>query len=98
MSEQSKREQFIERIKQQLDELNDEIDRLEKRAGEVSAESREKLKAQREEMKQRRSELETKLREARAAGEAQFEKLKLEAEHAWKAFQNSVKYFRAHFK
>ena len=30
--------------------------------------------------------------------EAQFDKLKLEAEHAWKAFQNSVKYFRSHFE
>jgi chromosome segregation ATPase len=98
MTEQSNREKFIEGIKERLDELNAEIDRLEKRAGEVRSETREKLDAQRQDMKKRRDELEKKLKEARAASEAQFEKLKLETEHAWKAFKNSVNYFRSHFK
>ncbi|QOC23904.1 hypothetical protein IC757_07255 [Wenzhouxiangella sp. AB-CW3] len=98
MNDTSARERFIASTKERLDQLNAEIDKLEARADEVRAESRRKLDAQREEMQQRRDELEKKLREVRAASEAQFDKLKLEAEHAWKAFRNSVNYFRSHFK
>ena len=98
MNEQSSRDKFIERTKQRLDELNEEIDHLEKRADEVRADSRKKLEEQRKEVQQRRDELEKKLKEVRSASEAQFDKLKLEAEHAWKAFKNSVNYFRSHFK
>jgi uncharacterized coiled-coil DUF342 family protein len=98
MTEKSKREEFIDSIKKKLDELNKEIDRLEERADEARTETRGKLDAQRKEMQQRRRELEKKLKEVRAASEAQLDKLKVEAEHAWKAFRNSVNYFRSHFK
>jgi septal ring factor EnvC (AmiA/AmiB activator) len=98
MNDISARERFINGFKQRLDELNTEIEQLETRADEVRAESRKKLDAQRKEMQQRRAELEKKLKELRAASEAQFEKLQLEAEHAWKAFKHSVNYFRSHFK
>ena len=98
VNDMSTRERFIEGIKQRLDELNTEIEQLEKRADEVRAESRKKLDAQREEIQQRRDELDKKLKEVRAASEAQLDKLKLETEHAWKAFKHSVNYFRSHFK
>jgi len=49
-------------------------------------------------MREKRTEMKNKITELRAASEAQFDRLKLEAEHAWKAFQNSVSYFRSHFK
>jgi uncharacterized protein YukE len=97
MAEQSRRDQFIETIKNRLDELNSEMDRLEKKAKEASGQAEKKYEEQLEEVRSKRNELKKKLTELRAASEAQFEKLKLEAEHAWKAFQNSVNYFKSHF-
>lgn len=98
MADQSKREQFIESLKSKLDELNSEMDKLEKKAQDASGKAEKRYEEQLAEMREKRAELKNKLSELRAASEAQFDKLKLEAEHAWKAFQNSVSYFRSHFK
>ncbi|MFW5815630.1 MAG: hypothetical protein ACOCVP_02120 [Wenzhouxiangella sp.] len=98
MAEQSRREQFIETLKNRLDDLNSEMDKLEKKADEASGKAEERYEEQLADMREKRAEMEDKLKELRAASEAQFDKLKLEAEHAWKAFQNSVKYFRSHFE
>lgn len=98
MAEQSKREQFIDMLKGKLDDLNQDMERLEKRAQEASGDLEKKYEEQLAEMRQKRTELKHKISELRAASEAQFDRLKLEAEHAWKAFQNSVNYFRSHFK
>lgn len=98
MAEQSRRDQFIESLKGRLDDLNSEMDKLEKKAREASGEAEKKYEAQLKEAREKREQMQNKLNELRAAGEAQFEKLKLEAEHAWKAFENSVQYFRSHFK
>ncbi|TVS11844.1 MAG: hypothetical protein EA419_06880 [Wenzhouxiangella sp.] len=98
MAEQSRREQFIETLKGKLDELNEDMDRLEKRAQDASGDLEKKYEEQLQDMREKRAELKNKISELRAASEAQFDRLKLEAEHAWKAFQNSVNYFRSHFK
>jgi hypothetical protein len=98
MTDPSRREQFIDSLKTRLDELNSEIASLEERAREASGQAEETYRQQLEEIREKRAELEHKLGDLKAAGEAQFDKLKLEAEHAWKAFQNSVSYFRSHFK
>jgi len=98
MAEQSRREQFIETLKSKLDDLNTEMDKLEKKAEDASGKAEERFEEQLAEMREKRDEMKNKLSELRAASEAQFDRLKLEAEHAWKAFQNSVSYFRSHFK
>ena len=98
MAEQSRREQFIETLKSKLDDLNTEMDKLEKKAEDASGKAEERFEEQLAEMREKRDEMKSKLSELRAASEAQFDRLKLEAEHAWKAFQNSVSYFRSHFK
>ncbi|MEE4329841.1 MAG: hypothetical protein V2J10_03170 [Wenzhouxiangella sp.] len=98
MNEPSRREQFIESLKGRLDELNGEIEQLENRAREASDQAGEAYRQRLEDVREKRVELEHKLKGLRAASEAQFERLKLEAEHTWKAFRNSVSYFRSHFK
>lgn len=98
MTEQSRREQFIETLKNKLDELNENIDRLEAKAKVASGKAEEKYEEQLKDVREKRTELKHKLIEVRASSEAQFEKLKLEAEHAWKALQNSFSYFKSHFK
>ncbi len=98
MAEQSRREQFIETLKERLDDLNSEMDKLEKKAAEASGKAEERYEEQLADVREKRAEMQNKLKELRAASEAQFDRLKLEAEHAWKAFQNSVNYFRSHFQ
>lgn len=98
MTESPKRDQFIETVKGKLDEVNQEIDRLETKAKEASGDAERKYRQQLDDIREKRDELKQKLTDLRAASEAQFDKLKLEAEHAWKAFQNSVSYFKSHFK
>ncbi len=97
MAEESKRKQFIEAMKTRLDELDEDMERLEKRAQDARGEMEKKYEEQLADLQEKRTELNNKLTEMRAAGEAQFERLKLEAEHTWKAFQNSFKYFKSHF-
>ncbi|MGY6587967.1 MAG: sll1863 family stress response protein [Wenzhouxiangella sp.] len=98
MVEASRREQFIESLKGRLDDLNSEMEKLEKKAEDASGKVEQRLEEQLADMREKRDQMRNKLAEVRAASEAQFERLKLEAEHAWKAFQNSVNYFRSHFK
>lgn len=98
MAETSKRDQFIASVKQKLDQLNTEIDHLEGKVKETSGEARKKYKAQLDDVREKREALKQKLTELRAASEAQWDKLKLEVDHAWKAFHNSVNYFKSHFK
>jgi uncharacterized coiled-coil DUF342 family protein len=98
MTESSRRDQFIESVKNKLDELNQEIDQLEQKAKKAGGDAEQKYREQLSDVRKKRDELKQKLTELRAASEAQFDKLKLEAEHAWKAFKNSVSYFKSHFK
>ena len=92
------RDEFVESLKQQLDELNAEVDELEakmKNAREdVRGEYEERLAQAIAEGDRARQKLE----EVREAGEDAWEDMKDEAEHAWKALRNSVNYFKSHFK
>ncbi len=98
MTESSRRDQFIETIKGKLDELNQEIEQLEQKAKKAGGDAEQKYRERLADVRKKRDELKHKLTELRAASEAQFERLKLEAEHAWKAFKNSANYFKSHFK
>ncbi len=98
MTEQSKRKQITESIKARLDEINKEIDHLEERVRESSGEVEKKYQEQLKTVREKRTEFTEKLDQLQTAGEAQWEKIKLDVDYAWKAFNNSVNYFRAHFK
>ena len=74
MTEQSRREQFIETIKNKLDELNEDIDRLEAKAKDASGKAEKKYEDQLKDVREKRTELKHKLTEVRASSEAQFEK------------------------
>jgi len=91
------RHEFIENLKQRLDDLDERIDELRQKArdtkGQASAEYENRL----HDVREKRREAQRKLDELRAAGEEKWQQLKDEAEHAWKALGNSYKYFRSHF-
>jgi DNA repair ATPase RecN len=98
MAEATKRDQFIQSVKEKLDRINGEIDLLEEKIKVSGGQAREKYQDQLEEVRAKRTELKQKLKDLKAASDAQWDKLKLEVEHAWKAFSNSVNYFKSHFK
>lgn len=90
-----RQDEFIERMRKQLDELNDWIDRAEERIDELSASSRAKLEDQVEKARSSYELAQLKLQEIRDGGEESFQLLRDEAEHIWKALRRSVSYFKS---
>ena len=94
----SRRDEFIEKLKHQLDVLNKQIDELEVKAGEVSGEARQKYEEQMAQLRQSSQPAREKLAELKVAGEGQWEALSDEAEKVYKAFVHSVNYFKSQLK
>lgn len=94
----SKRDEFIAKLKSQLDELNAEINSLEAKA----AAGRQQLgKAYDEQVAGLRSNaasLRTKIDELRAAGDEKWDALVAEAEKVQKAAVRSFNYFKSQLK
>ena len=95
---ESARKEFIANMKRRLDDLDANIDELEKKAGKVEADARKEYEQRLADMKEKRRQVDQKLDEIRAAGEGGWNALKQEAEHTWKALQNSFNYFTSHYK
>ena len=89
------RDEYVEKMKAQLDEWNDEIDRLEAKLADTSDETRKKLEPYLEKARESRDRIVAKLAEIKQAGESSFESSKDEVERVWKAFKQSVNYFKS---
>lgn len=92
------RDEFVQKLKDQLDELNGEVDKLEARYDAAESDVRERYREQLADAKTQRARAEKKLQEVRAAGEDAWEDLKGDAEYTWKAFRDSVSYFKSRFR
>jgi cell division protein FtsB len=92
------RDEFVESLKQQLDELNAEVDELEAKMNDARDDARKQYEEKLAQARAEGTRARQKLEEVRDAGEDSWEDLKGEAEHAWKALRNSVNYFKSHFK
>lgn len=94
----SKREQFIETLKHQLDEINEEIGELEAKA----AAGREKVghtyDTQVASLKASAAGVRAKIDELRAAGDEKWEVLVAETEKVQKALVRSFNYFKSQLK
>jgi len=98
-SGQSKsRNEFIEKLKDRLDDLDEQVEKAKKKGDELEGEARKEYEKRLKDLKENRREAEKKLKEVQAAGEDQWQGMKDEAEHAWKALGNSFEYFKSHFK
>lgn len=82
-----KRDEYVDKMKRQLDEWNASIDKLESRAGELKAEAREQYQARVAALRAKREELLGKLKELQAAGE-----------NAWEAVKSGIEVARTEFK
>lgn len=91
----SKRDEFVTKMKAQLDEWNSEIAKLEAKISEKTGPAREKLEPQLEKVRESYRKGRAKLDELGDATEDRFDKVKGEAEHVWKALRQSVNYFRS---
>ncbi|MFO7551770.1 MAG: hypothetical protein R6W80_10210 [Haliea sp.] len=91
----SKRDEYAERMKQQIDEMNHEIDQLERKAKNASDAAEKKYDEQivrlRKEVKQARA----KLDELRSASESAWESMVDEVEHVAKTLKQSFNYFKS---
>lgn len=97
MASQSRNE-FIEKMKERLDDLDEKIAELKQKGKKFEGEARKEYENRLHDLREKRRELKRKLDETRAAGEEKWQQVKDEAEHAWKALGNSFNYFKSHFK
>src|SRR6056297_292387 len=97
MASQSRNE-FIEKMKNGLDDLDKQIEDLKERGEKLEGEAKKEYENRLHDLREKRREAKRQLDEAQAASEEKWEQFNDEAEHAWKALGNSFNYFKSHFK
>ena len=92
------RDQYVAKMKGQLDQWSTEMDVLEVKAQKAKEDAKEKYQEQLVALRAQRKEGEKKLAAIQSATEDSWEQLKAEADNVWEAFKDSVNAFKAHFK
>lgn len=91
----SKRDVYIEKMKNQLDELNATMNRLEAKAQEAKDDARDKYNEEIGKLSQQSKQAIAKLDELKAAGEDTWEALVTDMEKIRDAFKHSFNYFKS---
>ena len=91
----SKRDEYIEKMKLQLDELDAKMDKLEAKATEAKEDARAKYKEEMAKLRQQSRAAKGKLEEIKAAGEDKWEALVTETEKIRDAIAHSFNYFKS---
>lgn len=91
----SKRDEYIEKMKLQLDDVNAKMSALEAKAQEAKAEAREKYQTEMAKLREQSQLAIAKLDELRAAGEDSWEAMVAEMEKIRDAFIHSFRYFKS---
>lgn len=94
----SKRDEYIDRMKKQLDELNTQLSELESKGEAAQAEFREKHKDQIAQVREHYDSALHKMAEIKSASEEKWESLVTEGEKVHKAFVHSFNYFKSQLK
>jgi DNA repair ATPase RecN len=94
----SKRDEYVAKMKQQLDELNAQISELEAKAEAGTAELGKKYEEQVSHLRELSGSAKQKMDEIREASEDKWEALVAEGEKVHKAFVHSVNYFKSQLK
>jgi predicted nucleic acid-binding Zn-ribbon protein len=89
------REEFVEKMKAQLDEWNEEIGKLEVKLSQASDATKEDLKPAMEKARLAREAVIAKLGTLKDSSEATWEASRDEVERVWKVFKQSVNYFKS---
>ncbi|MCP5228538.1 hypothetical protein [Accumulibacter sp.] len=91
----SKRDDYIEKMKLQLDEANAKMNELEAKAREAKADAREKYAQEMGKLRQQSQMALSKLEELRVSGEDSWDSMVAEMEKIRDAFVHSFKYFKS---
>jgi len=94
----SARDEYVARMKRELDEWSAEMDALEAGAHEAREDAKVKYQEQLSALHTKRLEGEKRLQAIKAATGDSWEQLRADTENVWDAFKDSVHAFKAHFK
>jgi uncharacterized protein YukE len=92
------REEFVTKMKQQLDEFNRSLDELEKRGAEYNREARARFDERMNDLKRKRDEMTRRLEDINKAGDKAWDDLKAGATAAWNSLQDGMKQALSKFK
>ena len=92
------RDEYIEKMKRQLDDLNAQLDELEAKARAGQKQVIEDYEQQVARLRELSGAAQAKLNALREAGESRWDELVAEGEKVHKAFIHSVNYFRSQLK
>jgi predicted nucleic acid-binding Zn-ribbon protein len=93
----SQRDEYVEKMKQQLDEMNETIDRWQAKAKDAEGEAREKYEAQIAAFRERSETAREKLKEIKESGDDSWQNLRQEMQHIRDALVSSYNYFKSQF-
>jgi predicted nucleic acid-binding Zn-ribbon protein len=91
----SRRHEYVEKIKRQLDEMNAKIDELQTRKGQAEGRAKEEYQERLAAFRERADMARAKLREIRESPEDSWEGLKAEMEKIREALVHSYRYFKS---
>ena len=91
----AKRDEYVAKMKLQLDELNAKMDKLEAKAQEAKEDARAKYKEEMSKLRQQSKLAKGKLDELKAAGEDGWDAMVAEMEKVRDAFKHSFNYFKS---
>lgn len=91
----SKRDEYIAKMKIQLDELDAKIDKVEAKATEAKEDARAKYREEMTKLREQSKLAKGKLVELKAAGEDKWEAMVTEMEKIRDAFTHSFNYFKS---
>lgn len=93
-----KRDEYVEKLKGQIDKWNSDIDQLQAKANKAGAEAKATMQKHIDDLKAKRAELEEKVKPIQKAGGEAWEDLKAGANQALKALGDAVSAAKSRFK
>jgi F0F1-type ATP synthase membrane subunit b/b' len=94
----SKRDEYIGKMKLQLDELDAQMDKLEAKAAQAKDDAREKYKEEIAKLRHQSKLAKGKFEELKASGEDKWDAMVTEMEKIRDAFSHSYNYFKSQLK
>jgi len=94
----SVRNEFIAKMKAQLDKIDNEIEEMKGKSDKLEADVLKEYENRLHELREKRREAKRKISDLQSASDEKWQQVKDEAEHTWKALHNSFNYFKSHFK
>jgi predicted nucleic acid-binding Zn-ribbon protein len=93
----SKRDEYVEKMKSQLDDMNVQLDKLAEKSKNAKEEMQAKYKQEMADLRAQSSQARAKLDELKAAGEDSWDSMVAEMDKVGDAFKHSYNYFKSQF-